>query len=533
MRAKQKFILLLMLGMLWPLSCTKPVTTTGGNSAETGNPAIAGTLALWDGRPAAMAQVQCITPQFNALRDTLSDSLRTISDSAGRFDLQLPAGTLCALEASHSSGLKMYWPQALIDTTAQIKLAATLVPTASVRLGAPTIPNGTTGYLVIPGTSYAQPATVEFGSIFADSIFSAQLEAAVFISTTGESTILAEDFRPQPGATLALNSPPVVHELNHTFNTSASGLALNKNLYNFPYLLRLDSSNLNFSIFKESTPLQIFGANRTTPLAHHISRWDAQSKQAEIWINLDTLSAQSIQNLRLVFDETAQNPPAANPFGAQYGYLAVWHFDHDSEHFYDQSDFGFDGRPHQVGSTAGMVGQAGYFNGTSSHIQIPRTSAGAFDISEQDTLTISMWVRLDNSTTSRFVFGKGGFQWHLKFQYSDMAWFYEVRHSDSQTGRNYIRSAIDSTAAPQWEHLTVVQKGVDLSIYRNGVLVSSSANTNVSSGVKNDTLPLIIGAWIHDDGSFSQHFQGAIDELRIESVARDSIWVRLIYENEK
>ena len=279
------------------------------------------------------------------------------------------------------------------------------------------------------------------------------------------------------------------------------------------------------------TPLQIFGKDSSQALAYSINSWDSVQQQVEIWVNIDTLFADTTQNLRLVFDESLQELPSANPFAESLGYLAVWHFDHKAEHLFDHGDLGFDGRPHQIESTPGVVGQAAYFDGKSSYILIPGTSQSLLNFSSLDTLTLSLWVRLDTANTSRFILGKGGFQWHLKYQYTDAAWLFDMRHEESLTGRTYSRIPIDTTDLKRWEHLTIVQKGEEISAYRNGVLINDSTLTGVSSGTKDLSLPLVIGAWVHNDGSYDQLFHGAMDELRIENVARDSTWIRLMYQS--
>jgi hypothetical protein len=61
----------------------------GGNSAESGNPELAGILMLKGKEPAGLARVQCVPSDFNVMYDTLPLSFKTKTDSLGHFLLIL------------------------------------------------------------------------------------------------------------------------------------------------------------------------------------------------------------------------------------------------------------------------------------------------------------------------------------------------------------------------------------------------------------------------------------------------------------
>ena len=74
-------------------------------------------------------------------------------------------------------------------------------------------------------------------------------------------------------------------------------------------------------------------------------------------------------------------------------------------------------------------------------------------------------------------------------------------------------------AVNTWTHLAVTYNGTTLSLYVNGILISSRAQSgNVATSVN----PLEIGG----DAIFGQYFSGVIDELRVFNVARTQAQVQ-------
>lgn len=526
---------LLFWSALLFFSCSKQVSSGDGNSAETGNPKVAGTLTLWDGRPAASAQVQCIPAGFNGLTDTLAKSHTTVADSLGRFQFDsLSVGTY-ALEASHSSGLKLLLPAVSVSKRASIIATGVLSKPATLRISAGSVPNGTSGHIVVKGTSIARLTKAKFGSFFVDSLPSGKLESVQFYQESNDPVSLGESIQLLAGQTSNVNSLPVSHDLEISLATDAKNLNLNGDLLGFPLLLRLDSSKVDFDAIDSTTPLLVFLEDSTKALPFHITRWNRVQKQAEIWVRMDTLYAQNAaQSITLRWDESQKFPsPTGKPFSSKDGYLAAWHFDQGSNSFLDAGELGFDGNPNEVKDTMGSVGGGLWFDGTSSYVSIPGSTVGPLDITSADTITVSIWARLNRVNTSRFVFGKGASQFHLKYQYPS-GWLYELRDVASLSERTWGLVPFDTTTdVDQWAYLSVVQRGASMQIYKNGEIVVDSATQGSSSENKYMESTFEIGRRLKADASFDQFFSGILDELHFSRVPRSSEWIRACYANQR
>ena len=114
-------------------------------------------------------------------------------------------------------------------------------------------------------------------------------------------------------------------------NTTSNGANVANNVYNFPVLVRLTSSN-----FSGFGPVQAGGADirfsksadYTKALPYQIQRWDATRDLAEIWVLLDTVSG-TVRPKRLPCI-TAMAARQANRTGRRFSvrvidFVAVWH----------------------------------------------------------------------------------------------------------------------------------------------------------------------------------------------------------------
>jgi len=521
------------------LSCSDH-KVAGGNSAESGNPELAGTLGLADGSPAAGTRIQCVPVDFDALaHDSLSPNRKTISDSLGafRFD-SLPSG-VCALEAFHeASGMRLLVQNLHIQDGKTLSLQNDLQPTGTVRVGITGYADGATGTVVVPGTSIARPVVVKFGSVFVDSLPADKLNLLVFMSAQGERVVLDSNRTVVTGDTLSVSTIPIHFSKRISLNTTPLGADLRETLVGFPLALKLDSNALDFTVLSPGAGrLRIFNGDSTKQVPFRIAAWDALKKNAQIWIRLDTLYAQdAAQGLIVVWDEQ-KNPPASSlaplPFAATDGYIASWHFDEGTSQVLDAGSLGFDGEPFAVTGAMGVVGQGLHFNGTSSYVSIPQSASGPLNFSFTDSMTISVWVNFNKATTSRFVLGKGTYQYYLKYLYPN-GWLFEDNDEQDPTMRSWFLASFDTLAdVNQWWLLTVVQTGTHVNFYRNDSLMDSSVAIGLAPNPRYTESNLQIGRRLFPDGTSDQNFLGDIDEVQISDRDRSSEWVRLTYLNQK
>lgn len=152
-----------------------------------------------------------------------------------------------------------------------------------------------------------------------------------------------------------------------------------------------------------------------------------------------------------------------------------------------------------------------HFDGTNDYVSSGVPSV--FNSIATQDLTIEAWIRPDNFTFSRILFAQvsGNTFASLSLSGGGAVYFY------TGTGSNYYSAQGGTIALNQWTHIAATWKAstTAIEIYINGSLVASSFGGSTSTGTSGQ---MSIGA--RPGGA--QHFNGAIDELRIWNAVRTS-----------
>lgn len=510
----------------------------GGNTAETGNPDIAGMIRMPDGTGAAYARVQCIPLTFNPLEDTLKNSWATVSDSTGHFHLDSLTTGICNLEAfSDTAKLRLLLGHLSIEAENTLHLDASLSATGTVRLNVTSGQDGDSGTVVIPGTSIIKFVQVKFSSVFVDSLPPAQFDTILYYpSGSVEPLVIAESITAIPGDTINVNAPAISYQFEKSLNTTSTGAKITVPLIGFPYAWVIDSTDLDFSVIKPgSGTIKIYRGD--IALGYSFAQWDASLKQAVIWVRIDTLQPNSkAQSLRFEYSETGadSNAWALKPFSLQDSSVTAWHFDESSDSLVDYGPFHLVGVRVNTESKPGRLGKADWFDGRTSYITIPGTESGPLNFSYDDPATFSVWVSLDAPNTSRFVFGKGETQYYLKYYYPGK-WLFENNDEQDPTNYHWFTAPMDTASdVGSWVHLTVVVRNNERSLlYVNGVFADSSDAFNPrNSGSRYTGQPFEIGRRVLLDGTDGQYFWGLIDELQVWKTAKSPQWIQALWANQ-
>ena len=515
-----------------------------GNSAESGNPEFAGIISLPDGTPAASARVRFVPTDFNAFDDSLSDSLETRTDSLGRYALRAPSATF-ALEAFDSvTGTRLLSRGITVKMKEKDSLNDTLQLPGVLRIGASLFADGETGAVYAPGTSILSPAVVKFGAIFVDSLPAAHFDTLVFVS--GRTRVFLP--LPDTGVNILAGDTTVVDAPAISLSFKAplafpNGDTLSRLLSDFPIALRLDSSMMDFSVMSSLSGkwAAVRSSRPTRELPIVCSSFDAKAQKAVFWVRLDSLL--SSDTLLLTFKENEKAKAVKDVFpyySSGRRFIAAWHFDEGTSTVkngaIDSSIFAdIDGTPSNVTETEGVFGKAFLYNGKTSYVDIANSASGLLNFAALDTFSISAWVRLDDMSTSRFVFDKGSPQYSLKFfsNSDSSSWLFE-RYVQATSGSVRYWTFSDPIASADkgvWKLLTVVQQDSVVSLYVNDTLVSSAAKTGTYEKARDESFNFQIGRQLVTADSSAQYFKGAIDEFQVNKAARDSNWIRVSYWN--
>jgi hypothetical protein len=277
-----------------------------------------------------------------------------------------------------------------------------------------------------------------------------------------------------------------------------------------------------------------------------------------LWVRLTTLYPQrEMQKLVFRWTENSEvlnktnapskvNAPmylkrADDPFSFSEGFVVAWNFDETEfpeSTITDVGDFTFQGHVTNVATGDGIIGGAFYFNGKTSFIEVEESADHwAFALTDTSSFTASFWVNAEDTSTSRFVWGKSESEYHFKYQAGDSdksSWmFKELDESDLDHWYEASVATKPAVDYKQWVHFMVVKSGDSTAIYRNGVLEDVQVGRNHTDDKRFADGPFVIGARKQSSGKVDRVFKGWIDELYFLNAAKSSEWARLIYLNQK
>ena len=533
-----------MLVLFALIACSDGKTALG-NSAESGNPEIAGVIRFEDGSLAAYARVAVVPASYSALDGESLDSVFIGStDSVGRYSFDsVPQGGF-SLEALDSATGRQFLKLGLLppsDSNA-LDVDGILEELGGVRLGAHGFDDGTTGFVYVPGTTILRPVTVELGNIFVDSLPADSLYPFVFVSDDGYALSLEKGVEVIADSTVSVDAEKVSIRFKVPLNTAEIGLS--EDLMQFPLTFYLDSADFDFTGMERVNGSWIAElCGDTIPL--DVSYSDVSTGRFTFWAKIPKLRMDSKDTLFLTFAEDL-NGSVDNSNESVFAneFIAAWHFDEGADTVTDATGNLYNGIPESLTvAEEAVAGSALHFGGTFGSITIPNTQNGEFDVSVKDSITFSVWVKMEGNERSRVVFGKGATQYHLMYLAGSgqKSWLYEAytdeifgTDSTTQSARYWYRDS--SAVSDVWTYLTVVQDSSGAKMYVNDSLVSSTPAIGTSTDVRQTDSLFIIGKLIYprdsETNSVTHYFNGVIDELHVSRVSRSDAWIRASYANQ-
>jgi len=327
------------------------------------------------------------------------------------------------------------------------------------------------------------------------------------------------------------------HSQKLYLNTTAAGANVAGTVIDFPVLVRLNSSNFNFSqAYANGDDIRFAKANGF-PLDFQIERWDQALALAEIWVKADTVYGNdSIRYIVMSWGVPSSGLSAVshNVFDTANGFQGVWHLnDPVSGPVKDATINGYDGTV--INATAqtsvtSIVGSGRAFAaGGSGYVLVPSTATSKLNFPENGMYAISAWVYLDMlDGGSHAIATKGDQQYNLEvFQ---NRWEF----AEYKSAQNWELSSMPASAG-QWTFVTGVRNKTRQYLYVNGQCVDSMIENQFKAGVyRNTGYNVMFGK---TDGvtqpDFPYYFHGTLDEIRMSSRALSAGWIKLCYMNQK
>lgn len=297
-------------------------------------------------------------------------------------------------------------------------------------------------------------------------------------------------------------------------------------LTNFPVLIKLNAGLAGFD-YSQAEPRGLdlrFTDPQGHLLPHQIERWYANG-DSSVWVLVPSFTSFS----RLIMywgNPAASELPAAWAQGVwEADCRAVWHMDgyvaDSTTNHNDASIF-----PNGICQANEQVGLGMQYTAPALAIQV-RSSPS---LSTMSNLTLSAWVNastLDGIAPT--VLAKDGSQGYL------------LRIENGNTLRLYVHGedgvhTVTMVGAPfatsTWYYLavTVEQDMHTVAFYRDGSLVGSVPLTASFTGVSAGSGPMLIGNTALSNSAAG--WQGMLDEVRVEAVARSANWIAACWLNQ-
>ena len=312
---------------------------------------------------------------------------------------------------------------------------------------------------------------------------------------------------------------------------------------NFPLLIRLNQEYFDFS---QAMPRgeDVRFSSKGKPLAYQIERWDEEEGEADIWVRIPTIKGKDQQAIKMHWgnEKVSSESNGEQVFRTTEGFAAVWHLGDNLE---DATSNNLDGvnRPDKpTVNTTGIIGDAQEFGANQILVIRPPGAKPGRRVtcmpSGNADRTMSAWVNPTSFEGRNWAQASiGGWGEPERGQKPNMGLSYFT-----MTGRGQPRFHLygfDPRCASllprdEWRHVALAVSGDMVRFYVDGIL-ERTINNNGEEVSKLGTLrtPASTPVDLGDHGNGRGPFNGALDEVRFESVARSANWLKLSFENQK
>ncbi|MCF7908632.1 MAG: DUF2341 domain-containing protein [Candidatus Omnitrophica bacterium] len=353
----------------------------------------------------------------------------------------------------------------------------------------------------------------DFGFIITTSITSGDVNISGY-DVTVRAISSAKDINIE-----ATNDVMIAPAWRYKENFTIDPSLIDSTLTDFPVLIKLDSSNFDFSQAQvDGSDVRFVGPDGKV-LSYEIESWNSGTQEAFIWVKLDSVSDSLTTTFSMYHDDNT-NLPSENFAFASYGapendstdvwsngYLMVHHMND----YNDSTANGNDGTNNGTTLVDGEMGNAADFDG-SSFIDIGNgLGLGTGDF------TIETWYK---GNQSEDYIGLAGAT-------PGAGSGYTLENHNGQA-RSWINNDADdgsvNIADGSWHNVVLARSGGSGSLYVDGA--GDNIGFATSSGDVDTATDFMIGGW----GDTNYLTEGQIDEVRVSNVARSDAWLKASYE---
>jgi len=363
--------------------------------------------------------------------------------------------------------------------------------------------------------------------------------------------------RPAEAGTIEEGSSPAgwwnpTFSLRRRLNIDTRVASSGDTLTDFPIAVRIAPGTLDTAVVSADGSNVRFVDGAGDVLARDIEAWDPHGVSI-VWLKLPRLPLATPAAIYMYYGSTGAPPPAGDRQAVWTApYAAVWHFAGKAD---DATANHFDGAVTKATFDMGKLGQAAKFDAAAqSHISLARQVR---IISGAEAVTESAWIKTaaiaktgwgvvlgigssgttgDLGRTQLYVWGSTAV-YPFGGQLLHNALYGEINPGEVPGGWEFAASPVETIQPAEWHYIAVVfdAKGKSVSAYSDGTLVggplvipgqgggaAAVGRWNQSAFPTTPTDRVEIGAIEDLSHGF---YDGLIDELRVETVARSPQWL--------
>lgn len=401
---------------------------------------------------------------------------------------------------------------------------------------------GQKGYVYIPGTDIFADITDDSLILIGD-IPAGKFTDILLVTDNGlRQNLLSNEVEINPDDTIDIgkDTVPKAGIKKIYLNTSSTGASINSDLFGFPVLIRLNSSNFDFTQAKPDGRDLLFTGKDGRLLEHEIELWNSSSSRADIWVRIDTLLGNnSEQSIFMHWGNTelAQSAIKGRVFDIADGFKAVWHLDSSSDTICDATINRFYGIKHgDLKNDQCVIGYGLTFSGAEGYCDM----GSVFDAGT-DNFTVSAWIKPAKTGIQTIVAKSNGGDPYLGY-----GWIFAIDGANAlhcfladtgdywgDPGTFHFWSDVDALIDfTKWYYVATVVDRSDSTrckMYIDGEEVTDNSIGNITDiGPMVNNFPIRIGT--ESDGGFQ--FSGSIDDVIISHTVRSEDWIRLCYINQ-
>ncbi|HEX2956725.1 MAG TPA: DUF2341 domain-containing protein [Chitinispirillaceae bacterium] len=543
-------IVLFLMTCLFALYCDCTNQPLAGGSSQQGNGKIVGAVVNLDGSPAKKVSIRICPDDY--LQKPLPGSDRdnvfeVFTDSLGRFTVDGLQSGIYSIEANNKVTVAAMTTTAIneLDSSSDIGTLC-LKPYAKISGSVKSFATGSNTASIIQIKGLERYTRLnDDGSFAFNDLPEGRFEVRVVSGDSAVPPRIVSGITTQSERTDTL-SIPSQWRYGHRFhlNTTATGADISESVNHFPVLLRLTGENFDFSQTNSDGSDVRFIRKGTTFLSYEIESWDNESKQAEVWIKVDSIYGNdSIQSITMFWDNNAAEPliNTCHVFDTSLGYAGVWHLNEKT----GCSATDVSGNNYTGTYKGGLPRNDNSGIGVCQRIEQPDSDyvdmGNILNIGNSN-ITIGLWIKQGSFKTPQALIAKtngdlpsasygyllsidpGNFP-HFNIASGGTAW------GDDSTFDIACSLVIPDTTS--WHYLSIVidrATNTNCKMYLDGIDRTGKITGNITTvpSVSN-AASLRIGTENDNNGSFN----GSIAEATISLTTRSSPWVKLLYMNQK